>query len=380
MSEKGKRKKIWLYLLYGAIAVCLFVTVLSFNDFGAIGEALSTVEWKYIFIALALLAVYAATYPLTACILAKARGLHVSFGKTYVISMTEHFFNGITPFATGGQPFQVYAFNKAGVKPSESTGLLLMNFIIFMLVTNAYAVCSLFFAGRFVHDWGMGAVAIVGFSINFLVLLFMVSVGVSKKIRGGIIFLYDKLGRVKRLEKAIDKHRQTLVDYLENMQTAFKDLGGKRGAFLLCLLIKVVTMGAYYAITFYILKALHVQPAYSDMFFIICGTSFAITMVVFLPTPGSSGGVEFAFTAVFSSVAGITSSVAASGMLVWRLLSYYLMMLVSFLFYLGLEIAFSVKSKHTMPEGNAENEQAAEAVKEAETEGKTEEKNEGENQ
>lgn len=373
MPAKGKYKKIGLYLLYGAIAVCLFVTVLSFNDFGAIGEALSTVEWKYILIALALLAVYATTYPLTTCILAKARGLDVSFGKTYVISMTEHFFNGITPFATGGQPFQVYAFSKAKVSPSESTGLLLMNFIIFMLVTNTYAVCSLFFVRRFVHDWGMGAIAIVGFSMNFLVLLFMFSVGISKKLRNGLISLVNKLCKVKWIGKILEPRKESLFAYFENMQTAFRDLSRKKGAFFLCLLIKIVTMGAYYAITFYILKALHVYPAYSDLFFIICGTSFAITMVVFLPTPGSSGGAEFAFTAVFSSVAGITSSVAASGMLVWRLLSYYLMMLVSLLFYVGLEISFSVKSKRTMSAGNVETEQEAEGEKEAGNEEKSEE-------
>lgn len=357
MEKNKKRKKAWLYLLYGAIAVCLFITVLSFNDFAAIGEALSKVEGKYIFIALTLLAVYVALYPLTNCILAKARGLKVSFSKTYSIGMTEHFFNGITPFATGGQPFQVYAFSRAKVKPSESTGLLLMNFIIFMLVTNGYAVCSLFFARRFVQGWGLGAVAIVGFSMNFLVLLFMISMGVSKKLRGGLVALYDKLSKGKRLGKVLQPRRESLVGYLENMQTAFKDLSRKKGVFFLCLLIKIVTMGAYYAIPFYVLKALGVAPSYSDLFFVMCGTSFAITMVVFLPTPGSSGGVEFAFTAVFSSIAGITSSVAASGMLLWRLLTYYLVMLLSFLFYVGLEISFSVKSRHTMPANNAEKEE-----------------------
>ena len=97
-------------------------------------------------------------------------------------------------------------------------------------------------------------------------------------------------------------------------------------------------MGVYYAITFFILKALNVDVGPDKLVFIICSTAFAITMCVFIPTPGGSGGIEFAFKSIFQAVAvGITAEVAMGGMLLWRLLSYYLMMLLSFFIYLALE-------------------------------------------
>ncbi len=100
MEEKKKKinwKKAGLYFFYGVITVFLLGLILSFGDISAIFSELGKADLKYIFIAVGLLLAYAALYPLTTCILAKARGLKIGFGKTYVIGMTEHFFNGITP-------------------------------------------------------------------------------------------------------------------------------------------------------------------------------------------------------------------------------------------------------------------------------------------
>ena len=97
-------------------------------------------------------------------------------------------------------------------------------------------------------------------------------------------------------------------------------------------------MFVYYAITFYILRSFNIGISYKDLFFVICGTSFAITTCVFIPTPGGSGGIEFAFTSIFVFIAsGITKDLGASGMLLWRILTYYGLMLVSFIDYLVLE-------------------------------------------
>lgn len=58
----------------------------------------------------------------------------------------------------------------------------------------------------------------------------------------------------------------------------------------------------------------------------------------FLPTPGSSGGIEFAFSIIFTAFISMSDATANAGMLIWRLLSYYLMMIISLGFYIGFEI------------------------------------------
>lgn len=350
MKQKTKKKQIGLFVLYGLITVCLLLTMLSFNDIGAIMKQLDHAEPVNILYALGLVLVYLALYPLSLCILTHAMGCKIGIKTTYSIAMTEHFFNGITPLATGGQPFQAYSFSKAKVKISDSTGLLLMNFLVFMLVTNGFALCSLFFFERFVTDTAMSIIAVIGFTMNFIVFSCTVVLGSSKTVRKWMMKLISLLCKIKFLAKLIEPRLEGMHRYLEQVQAAFHTLMSRKGHFALAILTKVLSMAAYYGTTFFILRALHINVSVDELFFIICGTSFAITMVVFLPTPGSSGGIEGSFAAVFGSLiiasGGLDDgSVTHGGMLMWRLMTYYLVMFISLLFYIGLEIKFSRDAK-----------------------------------
>ena len=113
-------KKVALFILYGVIGLLLLITVLSFNDIPNIIEQIKEVKIGYVCLAILMVLTYLAIYPLSLCILAKARKTEIGFGTTYSIAMTEHFFNGITPLSTGGQPFQAYSFSRAKVKISAT--------------------------------------------------------------------------------------------------------------------------------------------------------------------------------------------------------------------------------------------------------------------
>lgn len=338
-TKYDSKKVVRMIILGSAITIFIMTMILSFNDFEGIVEVLKTTNVKYLMFAILLLLVYAILYPITLCILTRTKKCKISMLNTYLIGSTEHFFNGITPFATGGQPFQVYAYNRLGVKPADSTGILMMNFIIFMIVTNIYALASLFYYPQLAQNISnLNAMVIIGFAINFFVLIFLISVATTKRIRIWLEKILIWLCRFKWLKKFVEPNIPNFNDYCYQAQGAFKELWHHKGAFLSCFVIKFITMGVYYAITFFILKALNVDVGPDKLVFIICSTAFAITMCVFIPTPGSSGGIEFAFKSIFQAVAvGITAEVAMGGMLLWRLLSYYLMMLLSFFIYLALE-------------------------------------------
>ncbi len=349
VKNNVKKSKAPLYILYGAVTVLFLVTILSVNDIGAIMNELKNADGKYIILSFLSIGVYIALYPLSLCILTRARGCDIKMSRTYSIAMTEHFFNGITPFATGGQPFQAYAYAKAKVKPTESTCLLLMNFMVFMLVTNGFAASALFYFQRFVTDGAMAAIAVVGFTMNFLVLTVTFLVATNHRVAALLCRIVDFFCRFRFIARFLEPKKESLKEYFVNVQTAFAALKRKKSAFFLALISKIFSMGAYYLTTYFILLALHVPVSPADIFFVICGTSFAVTMVVFLPTPGSSGGIEFAFKAVFGSIAAgaavSAASVAYGGMLIWRLLSYYFVMLISLFFYIGLEIVISRDKK-----------------------------------
>lgn len=356
-SKKKKGGKIALYILYGVVTIFVLVMILSFNDIGNIFGMLAHAEIGYVFAAIGLLLVYLGISPIALCILTKSRKNDISVKKTYVIGMTEHFFNGITPFATGGQPFQVYAFARSGVKPAESTGLLLMNFIIYQIVISAFSGLALIFYSRFATNALISVIAIVGFSVNFAVLACAVAIATSSHVRRFLQWCVGLLCKIKFIAKFLEPQLPKFNAYMEQVQIAFKDLLKKPGVFFSCLGVKAVSMAAYYAITFFVIRSLGIEIGIDQLFFVICGTAFAVTMVIFLPTPGSSGGVEFAFSVIFATIIGADQieTISYGGMLIWRLITYYLSMMISLAFYIGFEINCSRAKKRKMLLAEQEN-------------------------
>lgn len=365
MKKKINIKKVAMYVFYVLVTVCILAFVLSLGDVDEMFMMLGSVDMPSIGMAFLMLAIYMATYPLSLVILTRARHVGVNKRTTYNIAMTEHFFNGITPFATGGQPFQVYSFSKAKVKAAESTSLLLMNFMVFMLVTNGFAACALIYFRRLVTDLPMALVAAFGFIMNFAVLGFTMLIAMNHKVAKLLSKFVDFLAKRRMLSKFLAPRAESMKTYFAQVQEAFSNLLRKKGVFLGALLTKILSMGAYYSTTFFILRALHIDVPPSEFFYTICATSFAITMVVFLPTPGSSGGIEFAFKSIFATIAVSASAATSySGMLIWRLLTYYIVMLVSLIFYIALEVGFSRKARRA----------AEVSAQELPTEGATDEK------
>lgn len=348
-------KKIGLFVLYAIIAACLLMTVLSFNDLPGIIEQVKTVDFRFVLLAALMVLIYMALYPLSLCILTKARGCDIRFSTTYCIAMTEHFFNGITPLATGGQPFQAHEYSRAKVKISESTGLLLTNLLIYMAVTTGFSLVGLAYFNVYTataEPWWI-PIIIVGYSLNFFVLVAIVILGTSRKVRHGLmrmIYFFCKFRLFRRFEsKAEDVSR-----YFKQVQQAFADLTKKKGAFALAFLTKILSFAFLYSSTFFILLSMNVDMRIEHLPLALLGTCFAVTAVGFIPTPGASGGVEGSAGQVLKSIIvfvtgdAILASAAnmANGvMLIWRLISYYFVMAISLVFYVALEIYFKRKKK-----------------------------------
>ena len=113
-TKYNKHNLIRNIILVIAVSIGAMFLVLSFGDLASIYETFKTTNAKYILLALAVFLAYFILYPTTILILSHARKIKCSKKNIYLVGQTEHFFSGITPFETGGQPFQIYAFNRLG--------------------------------------------------------------------------------------------------------------------------------------------------------------------------------------------------------------------------------------------------------------------------
>ena len=130
MSKKEKNKysfkSILNKIILGLAITILILLLIIFltTDINAIKAAFANINIGYLFAAIGLTVLYFLLSPITTCILTKAKKCDISMLDTFLIGNTEHFFNGITPFATGGQPFQVYSYSRLGIRSEEHTSEL----------------------------------------------------------------------------------------------------------------------------------------------------------------------------------------------------------------------------------------------------------------
>ena len=97
-------------------------------------------------------------------------------------------------------------------------------------------------------------------------------------------------------------------------------------------------------IPFFILKAVGLNVGYEKLILVLFSTSFAINAVVWVPTPGGVGGIEYAFIIVIAAVTTAIQGDVNAAVLIWRMLTYYLILFISF----GANAIFEGISSHRM--------------------------------
>ena len=362
--HKKNRKKLISNIIFLLLITILVVTlILSLGEINKISAQFQEIangdNWKYLLAAVGLILAYFFLWPASQCIYGKALKVEATVGESYLIGCSEHFYNGITPFAAGGQPFQIYSYTKRNVTTAKATGVILASFVTFMIVTNAFALASLIFYGKIsagFEEMGIGwikYIALIGLIINFLVLLFMIAMGVSKHLRSWMTKAVNKIahwkfffkkekGLRRKIGEGLLKAVPVFEEYCVNAQRAFKETWSHKLATAFAIAIKVVCMACYYLVPFFILKAVGIDVGYDKMILVLFATSFAINAVVWMPTPGGVGGIEYAFIIVIAAVTTANASDPQAVVLIWRMLTYYLILFISF----GANAIFEGISSH----------------------------------
>lgn len=350
------KKTIISIILVLLMTIAVFAIFLNFNDINATLELIKTVDGINMTLAVLCIIIYALLWPLSLCLIAKHNKSKAKLMDLYLVGGTEHFFNNITPFSTGGQPIQIYLFTQKKIKASDSTGIIVSNFIALMIATNIFALISLIFYSKFSENFTSATawMIILGFVMNLFTLCFMILMATCKFIRDVLKKLLLQLCKIKFIGKHLLKAVPVFEKYCENAQEAAKDIFSHKSSFIGAILIKMVTLLFYYAIPYFILKALGADFGIDIMPYIILASSFAITTMVWVPTPGGTGGIEFAFTTIFTAslFGSLSSDVGVTGMILWRALTYYLLSIISVIPYIIYEITVKKSRKKELMNEN----------------------------
>ena len=246
------------------------------------------------------------------------------------------FFNGVTPFSTGGQPYQIYMLRKNGIKISNASAITIQDFIMFQLaliVIGFLAIISNKIFNLIEMNSAIYLLILLGFIINILVGLVLVFISFSKKFNDGVgkflIKVLSKTRLIKNKEEILNKWEVKLEEF-NNSSMLFKE---NKLLLFKCFLANFFGLFIYYIIPFVIFKS---QDASLDLNFASSVIASASILIIgnFVPIPGASGGIEYSFMIIFGKL--VEGSIINSTLIVWRSVTYYLGIIVG-----GILLSFS---------------------------------------
>lgn len=250
-----------------------------------------------------------------------------SFKKAFKMILITKFFNGITPFSTGGQPMQIYMLKKEGFRLTKATNIIIQTFILYQAALVLYGLIAMGLNLKFNYFPNtdlLRNLIILGFIINTCVMIGLIVISFSSKfnhmlVNKGIAIL-SKLHLVKDKEKKLAEWSEKVDDFHEG--ATFIKTHKK-----LCFhgfIYNLLYLTFSYVMPFFVIIALGNSGSVTPVNAIV-SSAYILIIGSFVPIPGASGGIEFGYLQFFGCL--VKGSVLKASLLIWRFISYYLPMI-----------------------------------------------------
>lgn len=260
-----------------------------------------------------------------------------SIKKTFNLQMMTFFFNAITPFATGGQPFQIYILKRNKISLSDSTNIIVQESIIHQIAIIIVCFITLlinYIFNFYKFDGIILIFLILGFSINVIILLLLFILSRSNKIDKLLTkIVINILTFLKIIKKKdyIKKIHTTIDEFNYNSKILLKN----KKRFINLILINCLAFLCLYIVPLTILFSFNNYTSF-DGIIAITLVSFISIISSYIPLPGGMGGQEYLFFIFFGSY--VNQPLLSSLMILWRFVTYYLPMIVG-------AIIFNIKNR-----------------------------------
>lgn len=251
-----------------------------------------------------------------------------TMGRAFKVCMVGHLYSAITPFQSGGQPMQIYVMTKQKIDAGNATSTLVQKFFVYQTGITIYSLFALIFQyGKEVSSQNPVILGFVlfGFLVQggcaALLLVFSFNQTVTHTLLTWALKLLTKLHLVKDYDKTMNTWLVQIDAFHESNQQLYKD----KKLLVRTYLLTFLQLTALFAVSFCIYRAFdfHSTSPVSMIF-----TQAFITMVSSLvPLPGAAGASEGTFLLFMAPY--FTPQTIKSADLLWRIISYYAVIVVS---------------------------------------------------
>ena len=322
-------------LIIGCVVYLLFElsNTLEQGDSATFYDLLDGMYWWYLLIAVGLFIIMYAADTLKYTLLGRSYGHKLGIAKDMKVALIGKYYEAITPFATGGQPMQIYYFYKNGMSGSKSTSITMVKYAVQMLAVTVVAAIVMGLGvgklGMIENEITRNTILIcgwVGFGLNAFIPVFVTFIVFCPRAVSWVINLFVrllyKIKIIKNADKLETKIRQWVDDFAVFSQFVYKKPLTFLLLFVLCLFEPIIQ----FIIPYFVLVAMCGTEVMGMeggalLFSVMVLSMYATYAAAFIPTPGNSGAVESVFMLAFTVVA---ESVLFWYVIVWRFLLYYI--------------------------------------------------------
>ena len=308
-------KKNTIFLLF--ITIIILYIILK-DDFSHIINAFKNINILYIIIAVIVFFIHIALKGYVNYLITND-SKKISIQEAIKHNLITQFFNGITPFSTGGQPMEIYMLTEHGISIPKATNQTIQSFIFYqiaLVICGLLAVIYNFLFSIFPKIKILSNLVILGFSINISVVIVLILISHSKIIMNKICNITIKIGKKIKIKSSEAEIKEKFLEYHEG----FKEIKKRKLLFVVGIIFNIISLLCLYSIPLLVLKS--INPT-NNMSIIETITSSAYVYVIgsFVPIPGASGGIEYGFTQFYGNF--ISKKELSAVLLIWRFITYY---------------------------------------------------------
>ena len=255
------------------------------------------------------------------------------FKKDYSIKqgmrlvLETNFFHAITPFAVGGQPYEIYSLKKSKLKITEATNVSIVNFIVYQIALVLLGIIAIVYNHHFVllkENDLLKNLVVVGFLVNFIVIVALFLLTCTKKINKILMkFIIKVLNKIHIVKNKDEKIKQ-FNEYLNEFHQGAKILLQDKKLFIKLIFVHFIGLISSYLIPLTLAYAMGIS-SYTGIEAIVL-SSYVMLIGAFVPIPGGTGGLEYGFMTFYGSF--IKGSKLNPIMLLWRFITYYFAMIL----------------------------------------------------
>ncbi|CAK8053495.1 lysylphosphatidylglycerol synthase transmembrane domain-containing protein [Eupransor demetentiae] len=230
---------------------------------------------------------------------------------------------GLTPFASGGQPAQLYALVSEKVEAGKAMSAILMKFLVYQVVVVLFFIVGYFAADDFIYKnvaptfatFIPFAIAIHAFVIIGIAMV-MFWPALTLKVMDWLAKAVGYFAGHDRYQSVFDKGKEKINNFHNESRRVVKNYR----SLALATLYTTLQLIVFYLIPYFVIRSF--GYAWVNPWLIVTMNIMIVMVISLFPIPGGVGGAELSFQLLFTPFVKNPVTLVLV-ILLWRLITYY---------------------------------------------------------